>query len=141
MTVTARIAAFAAVFALAAPALAEDDNEDKPSRDCFNTRTVSGFSVPDDDLVRVRAGASRQYDLEVASVRCDDLSFANRITINGFGSSFICVGDRNAGEVRSNRGDRCRILSVSRYVEPEEGEDETDQIDGQIVVEGETSGE
>ncbi len=119
-----RTLALAAFCALAAGATASADGpeaedaqpEEAQARDCFRTRSVSGFNVVDRGTVRLSTTPSRIYEVDVARAGCFSLSFAHSIAIeSGRVSGNICVGDGPfAGRIFSDDGDRCRITAVRR---------------------------
>lgn len=115
------LAGAAASCAMAIAALAEEPAPAKePSaRDCFNTRNISGYSAVDRDTIRLRIGVKKYYDLDVSRAGCLDLQYANRVALVGRPSNFICVGDPLPARIVTDRGERCLVTEVRRYIEPE----------------------
>lgn len=61
-------------------------------RECFNARSVSGFTAVDDDTVDVQVGSRRYYRLEIAGV-CTNVNWVNAVALVARKrSSFICQG-------------------------------------------------
>ncbi len=130
-----RIVAFTAA-ALAAAACASNEPEAPPAsasaaraapaaqtaaeeRDCFNVRSVSGFSTVDEDTVRVDVGPSRSYELDARGATCVNLRWANQIALESDpASSFLCVGDRlSTAKIHTDQGDECLIEDIRRAAE------------------------
>lgn len=93
-------------------------------RDCFNSSFLSGYTDVDNDTIRVSAGPSRDYDLDIEGVGCRDIRWSETIAIDSPPSSWICVGDKvGAGEIKFRDSARstvtsCFIRDVRRYVKP-----------------------
>ena len=90
-------------------------------RECFNARSVSGFTAVDDDTVDVQVGSRRYYRLETAGV-CLNVNWVNGVALVArSGSSFICQGF-DAELVVPNPGlgpQRCLVNSVRRLTDAE----------------------
>jgi hypothetical protein len=122
----AALSTFAALFALAACAAQEDIHAAAadPTRDCFNINTVSGFNAVDDDTVRVSAGASRTYELDLRGPGCSQVEWTETIALESRPSPWICTGSGpGLGEVhfRESGGGRvrsCFIESARRLPPP-----------------------
>jgi hypothetical protein len=130
--VIAAAAALAAACATDAGTAGEESADAREGRDCFNTRSISGFTSVDDDTVRLNVGASRVYEVEVRDARCTQLDWASRITVEGDVSDWICVGDSpSVGRIRTDQGDVCRIDSVRRVdLEAEKAAAEAEEAEG-----------
>ena len=91
------------------------------ARDCFNARSVNGFTARDDDTVDVQVGARRFYRLELAGV-CPNVNWATGVAlVSRGGTSFICQG-LDADLVVPNPGlgpQRCLVSSVRRLSDAE----------------------
>ena len=91
------------------------------ARDCFNARSVNGFTPRDDDTVDVQVGARRYYRLELAGV-CPNVNWATGVAlVSRGGTSFICQG-LDADLVVPNPGlgpQRCLVSSVRRLSDAE----------------------
>jgi hypothetical protein len=89
-------------------------------RDCFNVRSVSGFSTVDDDTVRIDVGPSRAYELDAGGATCVNLRWANQIALQADPtSSFLCVGDQlTTAKIHTDQGDECLIEGVRRADAP-----------------------
>lgn len=97
-------------------------------RDCFNTRSISGFSGVDDDTVQVRA-VDNYYEIDVFGT-CNQLDWANRLAIVSDQGAFMCTGDLSPGRVISEE-ESCRITNITRVYPEDAGpmealEDEAD---------------
>ena len=90
-------------------------------RECFNARSVSGFTAVDDDTVDVQVGSRRYYRLETAGV-CLNVNWVNGVALVArSGSSFICQGF-DADLIVPNPGlgpQRCVVNSVRRLSDAE----------------------
>nr|HRK63222.1 DUF6491 family protein [Terricaulis sp.] len=99
-----RAAAFAALMALSACAAdgAQSQTAQAPdaARDCFNVNAVSGFDAVDGDTLRVSAGASRRYELDVRGPGCNSLDWTENIALESRASEWLCAGDGpNLGQI------------------------------------------
>ena len=65
----------------------------RAGRECFNIRTVDDFSPVDRDTVRLGAGPSRVYEVDISGGLCDQLDWAQRIVLESRPSAWICTGD------------------------------------------------
>lgn len=73
------------------------------ARDCFNINAVSGFNAVDGDTVRVSAGASRSYELDVRGPGCNSLDWTEDIALESRPSEWLCAGDGpNLGRIHFN---------------------------------------
>jgi hypothetical protein len=115
------------VFVLAAacaPTAQTASNASSPAgKDCFNAGFISGYNTVSDRTVRVTAGVSHDYDLDIDGPGCRDIKWTNSIAIVSRPSAWICAGDKvGAGDVKfrdSTRGvTSCYITDVRRYVKP-----------------------
>lgn len=83
--------AAAAALALGACAGAQTTENAGSSRDCFRAMDVSSYGIIDENTVRVRVSAAREYALSVRqNVR--DLDWTHAISIRST-TSFICTGN------------------------------------------------
>lgn len=126
------LAAAAAVIALAACASDADDTQTAAAPDaagdCFNVNAVSGFNAVDGDTVRVSAGASRQYELDVRGPGCNSLNWTENIALESRPSEWLCAGDGpNLGRIHfndsaGNMARTCFIEEIRRVPEaPQSG--------------------
>jgi hypothetical protein len=60
-------------------------------RDCFRSLDVRGYSVVDDNRVKLRISPAREYILTIAR-QSRELDWTHAISVRS-ASSFICVGD------------------------------------------------
>jgi hypothetical protein len=92
-------------------------------RDCFNVSMVSGYNTVDRDTIRLRAGPSAQYDVDLSGAQCNMIEWSQSLAIESSPSSWICVGSQvGQGEVHfrdtaTRRRISCYIEDVRR-VEP-----------------------
>jgi hypothetical protein len=118
-------------FSLALVACAGHDVADRAQaasqRDCFSTASVSGYSPIDDDTIRIWAGGV-PYELDVAGVRCGDINWSQRMSIEqSVASASMCVGPQGGGANIRFRDEpsgvwlSCRIEDVRRAPSPEGG--------------------
>lgn len=84
-------------------------------RDCFTVQSVSGFTIVDNDTVRIEVG-SDAYELDAIGAMCANLGFANQIALEaGPTAGSICLGDGPlTGTIRTDQGDQCQIQDVRR---------------------------
>lgn len=125
-----RAAAGAALFALSACAADGETQQSAAApdaaRDCFNVNSVAGFNAVDGDTVRVTAGASRVYELDVRGPGCNSLDWTETIALEQRPSEWICVGEGvNLGRIHftdtaGGFARTCFIEEVRRV--PAEGE-------------------
>lgn len=93
--------------------------------DCFNVSMVTGYSSVDRDTVRVDAGPSRTYEIDISGPMCDQIDWTQRIALESRPGSWICVGDRvGQGEIHfrdpaTRRRVSCHIEGVRRTVKAE----------------------
>ena len=88
-------------------------------RDCFPVSMISGFSIVDDDTIRVSVGPSRAYDLTTSMGACLHLRNVETIAVSSRSANFVCVGDgvRVGVSIITDRGGRCLVRSVRRATE------------------------
>jgi len=83
--------------ALIGPACAASAEQEasgpRSGRDCFNIAMVGGYSSVDRDTIRLDAGPSRHYEVDVQGGICDQLDWAHRLALESRPSSWICTGD------------------------------------------------
>lgn len=114
-----------ALAAACAPTAKTAANAASPAgRDCFNASFLSGFSNVDHDTVRVSAGPSQEYDLDLLGPSCRDIQWTTDIAVVTRPSNWVCVG-KNAGlgdvkfrDSATGRTTSCTITEVRRYVKP-----------------------
>ncbi|MBX7248752.1 MAG: hypothetical protein K1X35_06805 [Caulobacteraceae bacterium] len=90
-------------------------------RDCFNVNSVSGFQADDDDVIYVRVGASRTYQLEVLG-SCPNVDWTQHLGLETRGSSFVCTGmDVDLIVPQDGMGPplRCAVKAVRRLTDAE----------------------
>ncbi len=110
--------------AACAPTASQTGAAPTTGADCFNASFISGYSNVDENTIRVSAGPSREYDLDLEGAGCRDIKWANAVAVVSRPSSYICTGDRpGLGDVKfRDSGSRqitsCFITEVSRYVKP-----------------------
>ena len=85
------------ILALAGPACSAPA-EDRPrasrsGQDCFNIGRVSGFTNVDKDTIRLDAGPSHRYDVDLSGGLCDQIDWAHRLALESRPSSWICTGN------------------------------------------------
>lgn len=89
-------------------------------RDCFNVGVVTGYDSVDRDTVRLQAGPSTEYDVDLSGGQCNNLDWAHRLAIESTPSSWICVGSQpGQGNISfrdpaTNRRVSCYIGNVRR---------------------------
>ena len=89
-------------------------------RECFLAREANGFTPVGNDRVRVSAGPSRVFELQLTGT-CVDVDWANRITLRPrAGGSFVCEGYDAELFVPGPIGvQRCAVTGVRRLSEEE----------------------
>lgn len=119
------IAAAIAVTALAgpAPSLAAAPETGaapaKAARQCFFTRSITGFNAPNDRTVNLRVGVNDVYRLDLLGP-CPDVTWNNQIAVVSRGSSSICSGMDATVISKSNIGSqRCAVRTVSKLTPAE----------------------
>ena len=102
----------------AACAAPQQEARSSPSKggDCFNVRMVNGYSNVDRDTVRLDAGPSRTYDVDLSGPLCDQLDWAHNIALESTPSSWICTGD-HVGQGKIFFRDATTRQRVSCYIE------------------------
>jgi hypothetical protein len=88
-----------------------------PSRDCFNTRQITGYNIIDEHNVGVRVGAQRHYVFST-TWNARDLDWTFRIAVHS-PTRWICTGDGLGVEVSDGRPNRMTfpISSITRAPE------------------------
>lgn len=61
------------------------------ARECFFTRSVNGFSAPDDETLYLRVGVRDVYQMQMFS-SCPDMDWAQKLAIVSRSGSSICRG-------------------------------------------------
>jgi hypothetical protein len=92
--------------------------EPRENRDCFQSRSVSGFSVVDEHNVRISVGASRSYTMHT-NWNVNDLDWTQAIALRS-DSSWICTGNV-FGQVEVTGGSLGRtfpIQTITRDPDP-----------------------
>jgi hypothetical protein len=69
-------------------------NNPPSGRDCFNVQFLTGYETVDRDTLRVRAGPSASYDVDISGAQCTQIDWAHRVAIESTPSSWICVGNQ-----------------------------------------------
>jgi hypothetical protein len=72
-------------------------NEPPAGRDCFNQRSVSSYSINDDDKLDVRVGANRHY-LVTLQPNPRDLDFTRALRLES-PLGWICTGNGRGVEI------------------------------------------
>jgi hypothetical protein len=86
------LAATAALLTLAATAVGAADKPAKADKnECFWTRSIQGFSAPDDHTVYVRASSRDIYKFDLMGA-CPDVDWNQRIALVSRSGSNICSG-------------------------------------------------
>jgi hypothetical protein len=85
-----------------------------PSRDCFNTRQITGYNIIDEHNVAVRVNAQRRYIFSTAW-NARDLDWTFRIAVHS-PTSWICTGDGLGVEVSGGHANTMTypISSITR---------------------------
>lgn len=73
-------------------------------RDCFRTRSVTGYEIVDSRTIRVRIGTERRYDLTTFE-NTSGLDFGFGATISSR-TGFVCEGDSANVEITGGRPQR-----------------------------------
>lgn len=95
------------------------------SRDCFNVSMVTGYETVDDDTIRLDAGPSTKYEVDLSGGQCRNVDWTQRLAIESTPSSFICVGSQpGQGNIHfrdpaTQRRVSCYIDDVRRVQMPE----------------------
>jgi hypothetical protein len=84
------------------------------SRDCFNTRQITGYNIIDEHNVAVRVNAQRRYIFSTLW-NARDLDWTFRIAVHS-PTSWICTGDGLGIEVSGGHANRMTypISSITR---------------------------
>lgn len=98
------------------------------AQECFRADAIDGFFDAKGSTVRVSPSAGREYTLTLLGPGCDDIGWAEAISVNFSGSPVVCTGAANdATQIqfsdRSNgREVRCILARVvkasSRFGRP-----------------------
>lgn len=97
-------------------------NSAAASRDCFDVSLVTGYDTVDRDTIRLQAGPSTEYDVDVSGGQCTNVDWTHRLAIESTPSSWICVGRQpEQGNIRfrdptTNHHVSCYIEDVRRVV-------------------------
>lgn len=86
------------------------------NRDCFNVSMVTGYETVDDDTIRLDAGPSTKYEVDLSGGQCRNVDWTQRLAIESTPSSFICVGSQ-AGQGNIHFRDPATQRRVSCYIE------------------------
>jgi hypothetical protein len=84
-------------------------------RDCVDMGLVTGYEAVDRDTVRLRAGPSTEYDVDLIGAQCNTVEWSQRIAIESTPSSWVCVGNR-IGQGRIYFRDSAVNRRVSCYI-------------------------
>lgn len=91
------------------------------ARECFFTRSVNGFSAPDDETLYVRVGVRDVYQLQMFAP-CPDMDWAQRLAIVSNSGSSVCRGTDATIISPGPLGEqRCMVRAV-RKLTPAEAE-------------------
>jgi hypothetical protein len=122
VAVLAIIAVSAACAALDQP---QPEGADRAGRDCFNVGMVTGYETVDTDTIRLDAGPSAKYDVDLSGGQCRDVDWTQRLAIDSTPSSWLCVGSQpGQGNIRfrdppTRRAVSCYIQAVRRAPAPQ----------------------
>lgn len=106
------VTALALTAACAVPDNAQTDARISQGRDCFNVSMVTGYEALDRDTLRLRAGPSSEYDVDVSGAQCNTLEWSNTVAIESTPSSWLCVGAQpGQGAVRFRDATTRRVVS------------------------------
>lgn len=86
------------------------------NRDCFNVSMVTGYETVDEDTIRLQAGPSTQYDVDLSGGQCRNVDWTQRLAVESTPSSFICVGSQ-PGQGNIHFRDSTTQRRVSCYIE------------------------
>jgi hypothetical protein len=110
------LAAFVMTAACAAVDETRSEGSSAGSRDCFSVSMVTGYETVDDDTIRLQAGASTEYEIDLSGGQCRDVDWTQRLAIESTPSSFICVGSQ-PGQGNIHFRDPTTQRRVSCYIE------------------------
>lgn len=118
--------ALAALCVAAACAAADQPGSQAPTadRDCFNVSMVTGYETIDDDTLRLDAGPSRTYKIDLSGGQCRNVDWPQRLAIESSPSSSLCVGSQpgqgniHFREPATQRRASCYIDEVRRVQTP-----------------------
>lgn len=109
-----------AVLAVTAACAAVDETQPNQAatgnRDCFNVSTVTGYETVDDDTIRLDAGLSTKYEVDLSGGQCRNVDWTQRLAVESTPSSFICVGSQ-PGQGNIHFRDPATQRRVSCYIE------------------------
>lgn len=108
------------------------DETELAARDCFNSRSINGFSVVDRDTVKLSVGANKEYLATVRGASCYDLQWSQEIAVEASGgSNWMCAGDYPfTGEITTKEGRTCYIDALARVVEEDAAETADEPAEG-----------
>ncbi len=100
----------------AAPDAAQSDAANRGERDCFNVSVVAGYETVDDDTIRLDAGPSTKYEVDLSGGQCRNVDWTQRLAIESTSSSFICAGSQ-PGQGNIHFRDPATQRRVSCYID------------------------
>jgi hypothetical protein len=120
-----RLVILAAALAMVTACASATDVAEGPApagRDCFRSDDVSGFNIMDDDTLRIRVLANRNYSVSANQIG-RDLRFEQGVTLRSR-TGWICTGDTPDLDVFGHGivPRRYLVRSVERIVEEPEAE-------------------
>lgn len=110
------LAAFAVAAACAAVDQPQSEAPATGNRDCFNVSMVTGYETVDDDTIRLDAGLSSKYEVDLSGGQCRNVDWTQRLAVESTPSSFICTGSQ-PGQGNIHFRDPATQRRVSCYVE------------------------
>lgn len=109
-----------AVLTMAAACAAADQHQPSEAgaggRDCFNVSMVTGYETVDGDTIRLDAGPSTKYEVDLSGGQCRNVDWTQRLAIESMPSSFVCVGSQ-PGQGNIHFRDPATQRRVSCYIE------------------------
>jgi hypothetical protein len=82
------------------------------SRDCFNVSLVTGYETVGPDTIRLDAGVSAKYDVDISGGQCRNVDWTHRLAIESTPSSWVCVGSQpGQGNIRFRDPTTQRVVS------------------------------
>ncbi|MDP3489359.1 MAG: DUF6491 family protein [Phenylobacterium sp.] len=89
------------------------------ARECFFTRSVNGFSAPDDETLYLRVGVRDVYEMRMFSP-CPDMDWAQQLAVVSRSGSSVCRGaDATIISPGPLGEQRCLVRAVRRLTPAE----------------------